>query len=169
MISLVYEYVIYILQNIHQAVKINVYSESVSRSVVSDSLQSHGLYSARFLCSRDSPGKNTGMRCHSLLQGIFLTQGLNLGILHCRQILYCLSHQGSPITWLINAISYYCFSPHHLIHWSYLWSHFLKISLVGGKLLYSVVLVSPVQQHELVKIRIFPPSWASIHQPILPL
>ena len=33
---------------------------------------------------------------HSLLQGIFLTQGLNLGLLHCRQILYCLSHQGSP-------------------------------------------------------------------------
>ena len=35
------------------------------------------------------------MGCHSLLQGIFLTQRLNLGLLHCRQILYCLSHQGS--------------------------------------------------------------------------
>ena len=34
---------------------------------------------------------------HSLLQGIFPTQGSNLGLLHCRQILYCLSHQGSPI------------------------------------------------------------------------
>ena len=33
---------------------------------------------------------------HSLLQGIFLTQGANLGLLHCRQILYCLRHQGSP-------------------------------------------------------------------------
>ena len=33
---------------------------------------------------------------HSLLQAIFLTQGSNLGLLHCRQILYCLSHQGSP-------------------------------------------------------------------------
>ena len=33
---------------------------------------------------------------HSLLQEIFLTQGLNLGLLHCRQILYCLNHQGSP-------------------------------------------------------------------------
>ena len=32
--------------------------------------------------------------CHFLLQGIFLTQGLNLGLLHCRQILYHLSHQG---------------------------------------------------------------------------
>ena len=37
--------------------------------------------------------KNTGMRCQSLLQGIFLTQGLNPGLPHCRQILYRLSHQ----------------------------------------------------------------------------
>ena len=44
----------------------------------------------------DSPGKNTRMGCHALLQGIFPTQGLNPGILHCRWVLYCLSHQGSP-------------------------------------------------------------------------
>ena len=37
--------------------------------------------------------KNTGVGCHSLLQGIFATQGLIPGLLHCRQILYCLSHQ----------------------------------------------------------------------------
>ena len=43
----------------------------------------------------DSPGKNTGVGTLSLLQGIFLTQGSNPGLLHCRQILYCLSHQGS--------------------------------------------------------------------------
>ena len=43
----------------------------------------------------DSPGKNTGVGCHALLQGIFLTQGLNPGLPHCRQILYRLSHQGS--------------------------------------------------------------------------
>ena len=42
----------------------------------------------------DSPGKNTGVGCHSLLQGNFPTQGLNWGLLHCRQILYHLSHQG---------------------------------------------------------------------------
>ena len=35
---------------------------------------------------------------HEILQGIFLTQGSNLGLLHCRQILYCLSRQGSPAT-----------------------------------------------------------------------
>ena len=48
------------------------------------------------LCPWNSPGKNTGVGSHSLLQRIFLTQGSNLGLLHCRQILYSLSHQGSP-------------------------------------------------------------------------
>ena len=48
------------------------------------------------LCPWDFPGKNVGVGCYSLLQGIFLTQGLNLGLLHCRQILYHLTHQGSP-------------------------------------------------------------------------
>ena len=45
---------------------------------------------------RDSPGKNAGVGCHSSLQGLFLTQEWNLGLLHCRWILYWLSHQGSP-------------------------------------------------------------------------
>ena len=44
------------------------------------------------LCSWNSPGKTTGVSSHSLLQGIFLIHGSNLGLLHCRQILYCLSH-----------------------------------------------------------------------------
>ena len=44
----------------------------------------------------DSPGKNIGVGCHFLLQGIFPTQGSNPGLPHCRQIPYHLSHQGSP-------------------------------------------------------------------------
>ena len=40
----------------------------------------------------DFPGKNTGVGCHALLQGIFLTERLNPGLPHCRWILYCLSH-----------------------------------------------------------------------------
>ena len=43
----------------------------------------------------DSPGKNTGVGCHALLQRIFPTRGSNPGLPHFRQILYCLSHQGS--------------------------------------------------------------------------
>ena len=42
------------------------------------------------------PGKTTGVGCHAFLQGIFPTQGSNSGLPHCRWILYCLSHQGSP-------------------------------------------------------------------------
>ena len=44
----------------------------------------------------DAPGKNTGVGCHALLQGIFPSEGLNPGLPHCRQIFYYLSHQGSP-------------------------------------------------------------------------
>ena len=55
-----------------------------------DSLQPHGLYS-----SWNSPGQNTGAGSLSLLQKILPTQGFNPGLLHCRQILYHLSHQES--------------------------------------------------------------------------
>ena len=65
--------------------------ESESRSVMSDSLWPHGLYS-----SWNSPGQNTGVGSLSLLQGIFLTQESNQGLLHGRQILYELNYQGSP-------------------------------------------------------------------------
>ena len=50
----------------------------VSCPVMSNSFQSHGLWPTRLLCPWDSPGKNTGVGCHALLQGIFPTQGLNL-------------------------------------------------------------------------------------------
>ena len=53
---------------------------SVSHSVVPDSLRPHGLQPTRLLCSGDFPGKDTGVGCHSLLQGIFPTQGSNPGI-----------------------------------------------------------------------------------------
>ena len=62
-----------------------------SRSVMSDSLQPHGLYSPR-----NSPGQNTGVGSLSLLQGIFPTQGSNPGLPHCKWILSQLSHKGSP-------------------------------------------------------------------------
>ena len=65
-------------------------------SVVSNSLWPHGLQPSRFLYPWDSPGKNTTVGCHALLQGIFPSQELKPSLLHCRQILYCLSPQGSP-------------------------------------------------------------------------
>ena len=63
---------------------------SESRSLLSDWLQPQGLYSPW-----DSPGQNTGVGSLTLFQGIFPTQGSNLGLRHCRWILYQLSHQGS--------------------------------------------------------------------------
>ena len=60
-------------------------------SVMSNSLRPHGLYSPQ-----NSPDQNTGGGSLSLLQGIFPTQGSNPGLPYCRQILYQLSHQGSP-------------------------------------------------------------------------
>ena len=53
-----------------------------NRSVVSNSLRPHGLQPAKLLCPWDSPGKNTGVGSHFLLQGIFPTQGSNLSFLH---------------------------------------------------------------------------------------
>ena len=70
--------------------------KSVSHSVVSNPIQPQGE-PARLLYPWNPPGKNTGVVCHSFLQGIFPTQGLHPGLLHCRQVLYHLSHQGSPI------------------------------------------------------------------------
>ena len=51
-------------------------------SVVPDSLRPHVLQPARLLCPWNSPGKNTGVGCHAVLQGIFLNQGLNPHLLH---------------------------------------------------------------------------------------
>ena len=50
--------------------------------------------SSRALLSMGFPRRDNGVSSHSILQGSFLTQGLNPGLLHCRQILYCLSYQG---------------------------------------------------------------------------
>ena len=73
------------------------------RSAVSDSLQTHGLSSARLLCPWDFPGKNTGVGCRSLLQGIFPTQGSNphlLYLLNWQAGYLPLCHLGSPMaTW----------------------------------------------------------------------
>ena len=62
----------------------------------------HGLYSPW-----NSPGQNTGLDSFSPLQGIFPTQGSNPGLLYCMQILYQLSHKGSPriLEWVAYSFS----------------------------------------------------------------
>ena len=79
----------------------------LSCSVVSGSLWPHGLWPSRFLCPRDSPGKNTGVGCHFLLQGIFPAQGLNphlWPLLHCRQILCHWATPEAPDTSMTSPI-----------------------------------------------------------------
>ena len=71
-----------------------LHASILSHPVMSDSLWPHGLYPSRLLCPWDSPGQNTGMGCHSLLQGIFLIQGSNPHLLQWRADSLPLSHQG---------------------------------------------------------------------------
>ena len=81
-------------------------SESVSPSASSDS-ENPWTGACQAPLSMNFPGKNTGVGSHSLLQGIFPTKGLNLGLPHWRQIYRHLSYQGSPI----NSMS-----PHFFTH-----------------------------------------------------
>ena len=76
-------------KNICHYITVIVISESCS--VISNYLWLHGLYSPW-----NSPDQYSGVGSLSHLQGIFPTQGSNAGLLHCRQILYQLSHKGSP-------------------------------------------------------------------------
>ena len=79
-----------------------IQSESESRSVMSSSLRCHVLYSPW-----NSPGQNTGVGSLSPLQGIFPNWGLDPRLLHCRWILYQLSHKGSPriLEWVASPFS----------------------------------------------------------------
>ena len=135
------------------------YTWGENRSVVSDSLRPHGLEPARLLCPWDFPGKSTRVGCHFLLQRIFLTQGLNPGLPHCRQMLYLpggrcftwwqMSHQGSPtntfscpafgtlkFTYLSNLLAssrlwqFLSFSLVVLIFWWVLASYFVGFPLI---------------------------------------
>ena len=83
------------LDDIESAYNAGWKRESESRSVVTNSLWTHGLWTARFLYSWNSPGKNTGVGKQSFLQFIFLIHDLNRDLLYCRWILYQLSYHGS--------------------------------------------------------------------------
>ena len=104
--------------------------ESESHSVVSDSLQPHGLYSPwNFLC------KNTGVGSLSLLQRIFLTQESNWGLRHYRRIVYQLSYQGSLFDFLLLLFTfiYFPYCPREILRkcgpaWNYDWVGFQELA-----------------------------------------
>ena len=92
-------------------------------------LQPHGLWLSRLLCPWDSPGMNTGVGCHLLLQGIFQTQELNVGFLHCRQILYQLSYKESPTRLIVVIIlKYIHILNHYVVHLKLIWCLMSSIS-----------------------------------------
>ena len=81
-------------QILHQVIWLQL--PHVCRWVVSRTLGDPLDCTPRLLCPWDSPGKNTGVGCHSLLQGIFPAQGPNLGLLHCGQTLLLCKSPGKP-------------------------------------------------------------------------
>ena len=89
----------YIIKKNFKNILLKYFIICAQSSVMSDSLQLQELWPTRLLWPWNFLGKNTGVGCHVLLQRIFLTQGSNPSLqhlLHCRCILYLLSHQGSP-------------------------------------------------------------------------
>ena len=79
-------------------------------SVMSNSLRPYRLQPTRLLCPGDSPGKNTGVGCHVLLQGIFQTQGSNphlLCLLHWQAGSLPLAPPGKPKIIIYLYITYY--------------------------------------------------------------
>ena len=82
----------------------------------------------RLLCPWNSPGKNTGVGCHFLLQGIFPTWGWNLGLLLCRQILYCPSH--------ITVLIFYLLVMYSSVRWKKICSKEVNNLILHDKPLY---------------------------------
>ena len=72
-----------------------------------NSLLPHGLYLTRLLCPQNSPGKNTGVDSHFLLQGILLTQGLNPSLPYCRQILTVYATREAPNQRIVITLFFY--------------------------------------------------------------
>ena len=85
------------LGQIEKVALMYIHSLTLKVTQICLTLRAHGLQPTRLLFPWDFPGKNTGVGCHPHLQEIFPIQGSNLSLLHCRQILYHLHHQGSPM------------------------------------------------------------------------
>ena len=81
----------------------------------------------------NSPGQNTGVGSCCLQQGIFPTQGSNPGLPHCRQILYCLSHKGSPL-FIYNLLYSFIWFLGLWRHWIYdLWDLKLVLPIIPSE------------------------------------
>ena len=138
--------------------------ESESHSVLSTPLWPHGLDSLW-----NSPGQNTGVGSLSLLQGICPTQGLNPGLPQCRQILYQLSHKGSPriLEWVAYLFSRGSFQPRNWTGVSCMAGGFFTNWTIRG-VTNEVSLVSPVLLPERRLSGDVEISWTEINLPVPP-
>ena len=125
----------------------------------------HGLHSPRHLCPWDSPGKNTGVGCHALFQGLFPNQGLDLGLLHCGQILYHLRHLGSLCKATQKQIKISYKAPQRKVSW--------VISVDTSAMDFALISGSPVKGpcwgtvssvQSLSHVRLFPTPWTAARQ-----
>ena len=93
------------------------------------------LFATPWIVHGNSPGQTTVVGSHSLLQGMFLTQGLNPGLLHCRRILYQLSHQVSPriLEWVAIPFSRGCSWPRDQTQVSHIAVRFFIIWATRGR------------------------------------
>ena len=100
--------------------------KGIVASVTSNSLRPHGLQPTRLLCPWNSPGKNTGVNCHTFLQGLFPTQGSSPHLLHHLhwQVLFPLVPCGKPLIFCILKSGSI---PQH-IHWSVLCCIYWRIT-----------------------------------------
>ena len=119
-------------------------TESESRSVISDALWPHGLYSPW-----NSPDQNTGVGSPSLLQQNFPTQGSNPGLPHCRQILYQLIHQGSPriLEWVAYPFSSRSFQPRNWTEVSCIAGRFFKNWAIREAQIFESKLLGPTKNN----------------------
>ena len=135
-----------------------LFLESESCLVMSDSLQPHGLYSPW-----NSPAQNTGVGNLSLLQGIFPSQGSNPGLLHCRWILYQLSHKGNPRTleWVAYPFSSGSSRPRNQIEVSFIAGRFftnwaIREALIRSPCFLSLPFKDPSRVEAEMCMNIFP-------------
>ena len=114
----------------------------------------------------DSPGKNTRVGCHALLQGIFPTQGWNPGLPHCKQILYLLSHQGCPriLEWVGSLSLLQRNFPTQELNWGLLHCRLILYQL--GCILIKI-LVPYLACCSVAKLCVFETSWTAALQACL--
>ena len=121
---------------------------------MSNCLQPHALYTTRFLCPWNFPGKSTGVGCHFLLQRIFPTQGLNPSLLHCRQTLCHLSQLWIHLNTLVLVAQTIKNLPamQEIWVWSLCWAELLEKEMVT----HSSIL--PGESHGLRRLTSYTPS-----------